>query len=163
MDAAIIAETLLPFTLVFTIVYALLVKTEALGKRNTGGNVVIALAVALTLATMHLRGIFPEALDPVNWINIAVPYFSLTLIIILMLLLVLAVLGIEPNWRLLKTVFLFLVVVDVIIPDTLLIALFLGNMDGPPPWLAFLTEPVFIGSIIAIAIFLSLVWYVVRD
>lgn len=154
-------ESVLPFTLVFTLVYALLRKTGVLGKENKSGAIVVSLAVALTLVLLHAEEAYPSSFDPVQWINVALQYFGLALVLLLCTILLLALLGIEIDNRLLRRIILVVIVVDVIIPDTLVVALLFGG--AMPDWADRLFTPQVIATLIGVVVFIALVLFVTYD
>ncbi len=74
-------DVLLPFILIFAIIFAILEKTEILGKGKTNINAIIAIVIGLLLVVQ--RGI-------VDIINLFLPRVSLIIVVILMGLLVIA-------------------------------------------------------------------------
>jgi len=99
-----VLDVIIPFILVFTIVFAVLQKTKILGteddmktpKKNY--NAVIALAMGLAVVIPHVAGMYPSAeSDIVNIINSALPNISVILIAVIMMLLMIGVFGGEVN------------------------------------------------------------------
>jgi hypothetical protein len=100
-----IMDVILPFILVFTIVFAILQKTKILGhedgeakKPKKNFNAAIALVMALAVVVPHITGSYPtEGSDVVNIINSALPNISVVLIAVVMMLLMIGVFGGEVN------------------------------------------------------------------
>jgi hypothetical protein len=95
-----IMDVILPFILVFTIVFAVLQKTKILGTEEDGKkpkknfNAVIALVMGLGVVVPHITGSYPtESSDVVNIINSALPNISVVLIAVVMMLLMIGVFG----------------------------------------------------------------------
>jgi len=90
----------LVFLLVFTLVYAVLQKTELLGSDDTKKkfNVVIALVMGLLVIVPHYTGDYPVGMDVVNIINGALPQVSLVAIAAIMMLIIMGVLGTNVTW-----------------------------------------------------------------
>jgi len=84
-------DVLLPFILVFTLVFAVLEKTMILGPDRKNFNVVIALVLGLSVVFPHITNSYPISYDPVNIINGALPSVSILVVAIMMLLIVLGV------------------------------------------------------------------------
>ncbi|MFC1697314.1 hypothetical protein ACFL1H_03205 [Nanoarchaeota archaeon] len=82
-------DIILPFIFIFTVVYAIAHKVNLLGEEKKF-HVMIALFVALASIAPHLMGIEP---NPVTIMYSAIPYVSIWLIGIVMLLLFLGVFG----------------------------------------------------------------------
>jgi hypothetical protein len=90
-----VADVLLPFMLIFTVVFAVFQKASILGKDKKNMNVVIALVLALAVIIPHVTGSYPAGSDVVNIINQALPNVSLVVVAILMVLLLAGVFGWE--------------------------------------------------------------------
>ena len=84
-------DVLLPFLLVFTIIFAILEKTKILGEGKRNMNVGIALIFALIVVIPHITGNFPAGYEPVQIINAALPSVSLVIIAIVSLMILVGV------------------------------------------------------------------------
>ena len=84
-------DVLLPFLLVFTIIFAILEKTKILGEGKRNMNVGIAMIFALIVVIPHITGNFPAGYDPVKIINAALPSVSLVIIAIVSLMILVGV------------------------------------------------------------------------
>lgn len=85
-------DFLLPFVLVFTIVYATLRKTHILGDKKNF-DVVIALVLGLLFVVPHLTGSYPLGYDPVQVMNESLPSISLVSVAAIMVLLLMGIFG----------------------------------------------------------------------
>lgn len=95
-----IMDVILPFILIFTIVFAVLQKTKILGTEEDGKrpkknfNAVISLVMALAVVVPHITGMYPTpGSDVVNIINTALPNISIVLVAVIMMLLMIGVFG----------------------------------------------------------------------
>ena len=88
-----LTDVLLPFMLIFVIIYAIFQKTKVLGEGKKNLNTVVALVVALLVVIPHVTGRFPANADPVIIINDALPQVSLVLVAIIFLLVMIGVFG----------------------------------------------------------------------
>jgi len=96
-----IMDVILPFILIFTIVFAILQKTKILGHDDTpekkpkkNFNAVIALVMGLAVVVPHITGTYPTPeSDIVNIVNTALPNVSVVLIAVVMMLLMIGVFG----------------------------------------------------------------------
>ncbi len=88
-----ITDVLIPFILVFTLVFAVMQKTKILGKGKKNYNVMVALVMALAVVIPHVMGTYPPNGDVVEIINKALPNISLVGVAILMLLLIIGTFG----------------------------------------------------------------------
>lgn len=84
-------DALLPFILIFTIVFAVLQKTKIIGEGKKQFNTVIALILALMVVIPHVTGRYPPGKDVVLIINQALPQVSLLVVVILAALLLIGV------------------------------------------------------------------------
>lgn len=99
-------DVMLPFLLIFVIVYAILQKTKILGDGKKNLNAVVAIVVGLLVVIPHVTGRFPSNSDPVLIINNALPQLSIVLVAVIFLLILIGVFGQEyvflgvsmPGW-----------------------------------------------------------------
>lgn len=87
-----VMDFLLPFLLVFTIIFAVTAKLP-LFKDNKNFRVVISLVLALVFVVPHITGDYPLGYDPVQVMNSALPSISLVSIAAVMLLLLMGLFG----------------------------------------------------------------------
>ena len=87
-----VMDFLLPFVLVFTIVFAVMQKTKILGDKKNF-NVIIALVLALIFVVPHITGTYPLGYDPVQVMNESLPSISLVAVASIMLLLLMGIFG----------------------------------------------------------------------
>jgi hypothetical protein len=93
-----ISDVLLPFILIFTIVFAVMQKTKLLGDGRKNYNVVIALVMALGVVIPHVLNSYPNPdYDVVNIMNKALPQVSIILVAILMVLIIIGLFGANIN------------------------------------------------------------------
>lgn len=88
-----LTDVMLPFLLIFVIIFAVLQKTKILGEGKKNLNVVVALVVGLLVIIPHVTGRFPPDADPVVIMNEALPQVSLVLVAIIFLLILIGVFG----------------------------------------------------------------------
>ena len=88
-----LTDILLPFLLIFVIIYAIMQKTKVLGEDKKNLNVVVALVVALLVIIPHVTGQFPPNADPVVILKNALPQVSIVLVAIVFLLVMIGVMG----------------------------------------------------------------------
>ena len=88
-----ISDVLLPFILIFTIVFAVMQKTKLLGDGRKNYNVIIALVMSLGVIIPHVLGKYPSGSDVVDIMNAALPNVSIILVAILMVLIILGLFG----------------------------------------------------------------------
>lgn len=88
-----VTDVLLPFLLVFTIVYAVLQKAKIFGTDKKNFNVIIALVLGLSVVIPHVTGTYPPGADIVVIINTVLPQISLIAIAFIMLLVLVGIFG----------------------------------------------------------------------
>lgn len=93
LDAWGLTDIMLPFLLIFVVIFAILQKTKILGEDKKNLNVVVAIVVALLVIVPHVTGKFPANTDPVVILNNALPQVSLVLVAIIFLLVMIGVFG----------------------------------------------------------------------
>jgi hypothetical protein len=98
LDSWGLTDVMLPFLLIFTIVFAILQKTKILGEEKKNFNAVVALVLALTFIIPHVTGRYPSNYDPVNIINGFLPGVSLLIVAIVMLFVLIGLWGGDAKW-----------------------------------------------------------------
>lgn len=93
LDSIGLIDVILPFLLIFVIIYAILQKTKILGDGKKNLNIIVAIVVGLLVVVPHVTGRFPANADPVLIINNALPQVSLVLVAIVFLLVMIGVFG----------------------------------------------------------------------
>lgn len=88
-----IADVLLPFILIFTIVFAVLQKSNLLGEGKKNFNVVVALVIALSVVIPHVLGTYPSRYDVVDIMNQVMPQIALVAVAFLMVLILAGLMG----------------------------------------------------------------------
>jgi hypothetical protein len=153
-------EVLNPFIIIFVVTYAMLYRIPQLYDRN-GIKVGISLSIAGLFIAPAFTGIGPNLVPVINWI---MPWFALTLVAILCVLLVLGTLGMKVGKNLFRRIILFVIVLDLIIPDVLLFTFLAARFDFPiPSWLEFIRSDTFINFLLAVGVFVVIVWFITRE
>lgn len=93
-----LTDVLLPFLLIFVVIFAILQKTKILGEGRRRFNAIISLVIALLVVIPHVLGTYPPNADIVDIINTAIPNVSVIVVAIVMLLIIIGILGGERNW-----------------------------------------------------------------
>lgn len=88
-----VSDVLLPFILIFTIVFAVMQKTKLLGDGRKNYNVIVALVMALAVVIPHVLGKYPSGSDVVVIMNNALPNVSIILVAILMVMIIMGLFG----------------------------------------------------------------------
>jgi hypothetical protein len=91
LDNAGLTDVLLPFLLVFTIVFAVLEKVKILGEGKKNFNVIVALVLAFATIIPHVTNSSVLGFDPVDIINGALPSVSILVVAIMMLMILIGI------------------------------------------------------------------------
>lgn len=93
-----LTDVMLPFLLIFVVLFAILQKTRILGDEKKNMNMIIALVISLIVVIPHVLGNYPsENWDPVIIMNKALPVVSILVIAIIMLLILVGIFGGEAR------------------------------------------------------------------
>lgn len=93
-----LTDVLLPFLLIFTLIFAMLQKIQLLGEKKKNLNVVVAVIFALLVVIPHVTRSYPRGFDVVEIMNSALPAVSLVIVAVLMLLLLIGLFGGEAKY-----------------------------------------------------------------
>lgn len=93
LDQLGIADSLIPFFLIFTVVFAVLEKAKIFGVTGKKFNVIVALAIALIVVIPHVMGTYPEGKDAVVIINSALPNVAVLAVALIMFLFLIGIFG----------------------------------------------------------------------
>lgn len=158
-----VAEVLLPFFLVFTIVYSVFMKTKILGKSQGAKRFNVIVAAVMGFAVIFPHVIYRRPDSVVNIINDALPRVALVLVAILMLLLMIGAFGKE--WKLAETSAGSLVVFSSLAIIIYIFGTSAGWWMGGrfPSWLYFLGDPQTQSFIVTLLVFGVIVWLITRE
>ncbi|HLD42535.1 MAG TPA: hypothetical protein VJB08_00935 [Candidatus Nanoarchaeia archaeon] len=91
-------DVLLPFILVFAILYALLQKIEIFGHDKKNIHLVISLVIGLLFVIPHVTNTYPPNADLVNIVNQFLPTVSVLVVVVVMFLLLIGIFGAQAGW-----------------------------------------------------------------
>jgi len=86
-------DIVLPFLLIFTIMFAVLQKTHILGEKKKNFNVLVSVIIALLVIIPHATGRYTGRFDPIDILNNAIPQISIFIVAIVFLLIMIGVFG----------------------------------------------------------------------
>ena len=161
-------DVLLPFILIFTLVFAVLQKTKILGvdekdKPRKNFNVILALVMALGVIIPHVTGRYVYGISVVDVINRAIPNISLLVVGIVMVMLVTGVFGnpLNTSKSYLGSGFIMLSILAV----ALIFAIAAGWISRGyiPRWLYFLYDPQFQALIVTILVFAIIINFITKE
>ncbi|HIJ10580.1 TPA: hypothetical protein HA278_00855 [Candidatus Woesearchaeota archaeon] len=151
-----VLDFLLPFILVFTIVYAVMKKTKLLGDQKNF-HIIIALVLGLLFVVPHALGTYPLGYDPVDVLNNALPSISLVSIAAIMLLLLMGIFS--TNFAAAAAPIIALVSIGFVI---YIFGSSLNLWGGPYDTFSWWT-PAVTELMVAILIFGVIVWFITRE
>lgn len=163
-----LSDVIIPFFLVFTVVFAVLQKARIFGKdqnANKRYNVIIAMVMSFAVVIPHLLGSYPPNMNAVMIINNALPQVSVFVIGIVMLLLMLGVFGIRwPGGDDRENGGSIVVIASILI-IIYIFATSAGLLSGGqfPYWLWFLADPQTQTLLVTILVFGVVVWMITRE
>ncbi len=156
-----LTDALLPFLLIFAVVFAILQKVKIFGKDKRNINVILALVIGLLVVIPHVTNSYPPGGDVVEIMNNAIPNVSLILISIIMLLILVGVFGSEidiagtslAGW--------------IALISLLIVGYIFGRAAGwfqyLPNWLQWLDDPDTQALVIILLVFGLLIWFVTKE
>ena len=157
-----VADSLLPFLLVFSIIFAILERVKIFGENNKKTHVIIALIMGILFVIPHVTGTYPSGSDPVSIINTAIPNVGVVLIAIIMIMLIVGVFGHNLN---IKGSALSVVVILLAFGYVIYIfgwAAGWWSTGGTFSWgLGFLGDPETRAMLIVLAVFLIVVFVII--
>lgn len=147
----------LPFILLFTILYAMLLKVRVFeGKKSI--NIIVAITISLLVVLLDFK---TGKLGFIKFVSYIFPYTGLIIVGLFAWILVGGIFGVKIDWRILLAA---LIILELIIPESVLIIFFLQRTGQEiPSWLSFLQTPGFKTGLIMLAVFLGLVWFVTKE
>ena len=154
-----ITEVIIPFILIFTVLFAVLQRVKIFGADSKKYNVIISLAIAVISIIPHSTGLYQE-FDIVQVINTSLPQIGLIIIGIVMLMILLGLVsGKDPSSSsvLLGFAGLFGVILLVVVFWRALFPF------QSPVYLSFLDDPNLQALLIVFAVFGLIVWFVTKE
>jgi len=169
MDQMGVLDSLFPFLLIFTVIFAFLQKSKVLGSTTVAGasesvprknfNLIIAVIFAAMTVIPHVMGNYPPGADPVTVINNALPNVSLLVVMIIALFIILSMFAQSTGMG---------EVIYKIMPIPALILLLYIFADAAglisngvvPSWLGFLSDPDTRGTLAVIAAFVVAISFI---
>lgn len=162
LDAMGLTDVMLPFLLIFSIVFAVLNKAKIFGKDKKNIEVIVALVIALLVVIPHVTGAYPPGGDVVEIMNNAIPHVSIVIIGIVMLLIMIGVFGVNIDLAgsSLGGIVALLAALIVFFIFGRSAGWFGGNL---PPWLGFLNNPDTIALILVLLVFGVIVAFITGE
>lgn len=155
-------QILLPFLLVFTIIFAVLQKSKILGEKKY--DVIVSIVMGFLFILPSLMGYYPAGRDPVMIINQALPQVSLLVIAVVMVMILMGVFGFEFKGD--TSVPGFVAILSIIAVGTIFgyaAGWFGTGRPMLPDWLYFLQDPQFQALIVTILVFGLVIYFITKD
>ncbi|MEK6822778.1 MAG: hypothetical protein AABY13_03030 [Nanoarchaeota archaeon] len=167
LDSLGLTQVILPFVLIFTVLFALLQKI-ALFKEGEKGkeepsrkiNSIIALAIALIVVLPHITGGYPADSDPINVINAFLPAAVVITVVLLVLLMLVGFIGGEKEVTKSPLIGIAGIIAIIALALTLWRALYPA---GSPSWLYFLDDPELQALVVVFIIMGGAIWYIASE
>ncbi len=156
-----LADVILPFIIVFTIIFAALQKSRILGKDSKRFNVMIALVMGLAVVIPHVMHVYPPYGDVVEIMNRALPNVSLIAIAFVMVMLLLGIIGGEIDFagKSLGGIAAAISILAVII----IFVASAGYFEIMPWWLQWVNDPYTVEVVVAVLVFGVIIWFITKD
>ncbi len=157
LDAAGLTDVILPFLLVFVLVFAIMQKTKVLTEQRKI-NSLIALVIGLSVVIPHVLS--PSPNDVVNIFKQALPNVSAFFVGILALFMLVGMWGVKPKWGDSAG---WIVIVSLVIVGFLFMkagGIFDSNF---PPWLNWLDDSTTQTLIVFIIVFVAIVYFITSE
>lgn len=162
LEAMGLTDLLLPFLLIFAIVFAVLQKVNIFGKKKNI-NAVVAIIIGLLVVIPHITGNYPPGADAVEIINNSIPAVSVFIVGVVMLLILIGVFGVNVN------IAGSPIGGVVALISFLIVGVIFANSAGwfdrvnLPPWLNFLGDPDTQALLLVLLVFGIIVWFVTSE
>ncbi|MBD3203290.1 hypothetical protein GF327_03285 [Candidatus Woesearchaeota archaeon] len=163
-------DVLLPFLLVFTISFAVLLKSKILGDNKRPFNTIVAFVLAMAVVIPHVMWgtadptdgkLTTGLIDVVEVMNRSLPNVSLIMVASIMALLLIGVFGHDVNLG--ATDMIGWIVIFSIGAVALIFANAAGWLGNVPPWLSWLFEEDTASLLIVILVFGIIIAFITRE
>jgi hypothetical protein len=157
-----LSDVLLPFILIFAVVFAILGTINIFGKNSKNINIIVALSMGLLVVVPHVTGTYPAGADVVEIMNHSIPNVSAVIIAIVMMMILIGVFGVKFNLEKQK-------LGGVVAVIALIIVLFIFGSSagwftyGWPSWLSFLNDSDTLMMIVVLLVFGLIVAFITSE
>lgn len=157
-----LTDVLLPFLLIFTIIFAIFQKSKILGTDKQNFNVIIALIISLLVVIPHVTDSYPVNADPIQIINQSIPNVAVVIVAILMVLMLMGVFGVEFTWAGRVTGGIVIIALIIVIAIFGKAAAWWGEGVSLPWWLNWLEDPNTQTLVVVIIVFGIIIWFITK-
>ncbi|MFH1589516.1 MAG: hypothetical protein ABIB43_03035 [archaeon] len=156
-----VVDVILPFIIIFAVVFAALQKSKILGKDSRKFNIVISLVMGMAVVVPHVLGTYPLNADVVDIMNRALPNVSLIAVAIIMVMLLLGIIGGDINFA---GTSLGGIAIFVSIAAVVVIFLAAGNVfTNLPRWLYWVRDTQVKELVLVILVFGIIIWFITKE
>lgn len=159
LDSWGLTDVMLPFLLIFVVIFALMAKARILGEDKKKYNLIVALVIAMLVVIPHVLDYYPENGDVVQIMNDSLPQVSLIAVAIVMLLILIGLFGGEAKWMG-SSMSGWIAIIAFIV-----ILIIFGGSAGwweDPSWFYDFFGAETVAIIVMILVFAIIVWWVTR-
>lgn len=156
-----IVDVILPFIIIFTVVFAALQKSKILGKESKKYNVVIALALAFGVVIPHVTGMYPAGGDIVEIMNSFLPQVSLVALAFVMVMMILGIIGGDVDFA--GTSLGGIMVIVSVVVVAVILAGSAGWFQTIPYWLDWLFVPETRDIIVILLVFGIIIGFITKE
>ena len=153
-------DAIIPFLLIFTIVFAALEKSGLFGRGKRKINAVVAFAMALTVVVPHLTNRYPPGYDVVVIINSVIPQVVIVFVAIILFLVLIGIFGGEVKWGSglsgLATIVSLIAIIVIFMRS-------IGTISQFPRWAVWLDNPDIQALVVIILVFGLIVGFVTKE
>ena len=153
-----ILEFIVPFMIVFTVLYAVMEKVQLLGK--DASNLHLALAAAISLLVTGPAAYYGRT-SIAKFLQIFIPWLILIMFVFVLWAILVGAIGMEVDTKLMMTILGILVFLELIIPESLIIAYITGVKTGLLPPFFYSSE--FFGLLVSAFVLVLVVWFITRE
>ena len=158
MESIGLYDAILPFFLIFVIVFAVLRKSDILQDKRY--DVMVSIIIGLLVVIPHVLGLYPANADVVVIMNTALPNIALVLVALLALFLIVGMFGGSAAWIGKLTGW-------VAFASFILVVYIFGRaanwFQTTPNWLIWLDNPDTQALIIVIAVFALVIYFITKE
>lgn len=97
LEAIGLTDVLLPFILIFAVVFAILETVKIFGEKGKNINIIVAVCLGLLVVIPHVTGSYPPGSDVVDIINSSIPNVAAVIIALVMMMILIGVFGVRLN------------------------------------------------------------------
>ncbi len=166
LDQIGVTDIIIPFIIIFTVVFVALQKAHVFGKENKDTrrySLIVALALSLGVVISHVTRNYTwtRGVDAVAVINAAIPRVSVVLIAILFFLIMIGVLGYEPEEG--KSNFGGLVTILALLTVGYIFMVSAGFFPRGPSSIWYTLGPDTVALIVVLLVFGAIVYYITAE